>query len=319
MQIQQYAPVFIPTLNRYEHFKRCLDSLERCTGAEHTDVYIGLDYPPAEKYIDGWEKIDAYLAEKEKSNGFKNLFVRRRDHNCGVIGKNSNFGLLYQEICGLSDVYISSEDDNEFSPCFLEYMNKALEKYKNDDRVIKVSAYTPPVFSNLTSNTTFFGIDTPAYGLGSWVRKNKEIHIVDYKELENLLKNSFKTTWKLFWTYPALIYMVVHMIKAKKNYGDIRLSMTNLLYGTFTLEPAISLSRNWGADGTGLHSGVVKGLEKEEISEDNHFLLTDIPYEVPEEMKKRLLYRNMPKSKIKFASYLVHKFLYVMKYYFFGR
>lgn len=318
MEIKQYAPVIIPTLNRYEHFKRCLHSLECCTGAEYTDVYIGLDYPPSEKYIDGWKKIDAYLTEKEKSNCFKNLFVRRRDHNCGVEGNNSNYGLLYKEICGIYEVYITSEDDNEFSPNFLEYMNKALEKYKNDNRVIKVSAYTPPVFSNLTTNTTFFGIDTPAYGLGGWVQKNNEIHIVEYKELEDALKISFKTTWKLFWTYPALIYMAVHMIKTKRNYGDVRMSMTNLLYGTFSLEPAISLSRNWGADGTGLHSGVVKGLEKETISEDRHFCVTDIPYEVPEKIKKRLFYRNMPKDKIKFAIYLVHKFLYVMKYYFFG-
>ena len=64
MEIKQYAPVWIPTLNRFEHFKRCLESLERCTGADKTDVYVGLDYPPSDKYVEGWKKIDAYLAEK---------------------------------------------------------------------------------------------------------------------------------------------------------------------------------------------------------------------------------------------------------------
>ena len=38
MKITKYAPIVIPTLNRYEHFKRCLESIERCTGAEYTDV-----------------------------------------------------------------------------------------------------------------------------------------------------------------------------------------------------------------------------------------------------------------------------------------
>ena len=32
-----YAPVVIPTLCRYEHFKACLESLSLCTGAENTD------------------------------------------------------------------------------------------------------------------------------------------------------------------------------------------------------------------------------------------------------------------------------------------
>ena len=69
MEVKNYSPVIIPTLNRYEHFKRCLESLEQCTGATYTDVYIGLDYPPADKYIDGWRKIDEYLQFKETHNG----------------------------------------------------------------------------------------------------------------------------------------------------------------------------------------------------------------------------------------------------------
>ena len=316
--ITDFAPVVIPTLNRYEHFKRCLDSLERCTWADHTDVYVGLDYPPSAKYVDGWKKIDAYLAEKEKKNGFKNLIVRRRDHNLGIGHPGGNEYLVQQEVASVTDKYIFSEDDNEFSPNFLEYMNKALDKYKDDDRVIRISAYTPPVFYNLTDENTFFGVDTPAYGIGSWQHKNADVHIVDYKEINTALRSSFWRTWNLFWTYPALIYMAVHMVRAKKNYGDIRYSMNNLLCGTFTLEPTQSLSRNWGGDGTGLHSGVVKGLEKEEIQTELHFELQDIPFEYPEKLRKRLRFRNMPKSNTKYYIFLIYKFLYVMRFFFFG-
>ena len=48
--LSQYAPVLIPTLNRYEHLKQCLESLSKCSLAEHTEVYIALDFPPSEKY-----------------------------------------------------------------------------------------------------------------------------------------------------------------------------------------------------------------------------------------------------------------------------
>lgn len=39
-----YAPVMIPTLCRYEHFKECLESLSLCKGADMTEVFcrIGL-------------------------------------------------------------------------------------------------------------------------------------------------------------------------------------------------------------------------------------------------------------------------------------
>lgn len=59
-----YAPVLIPTLNRYDHLRRCLESLSRCSWAEYTDVFVALDYPPEqnrEKYEDGWRQNRAYL------------------------------------------------------------------------------------------------------------------------------------------------------------------------------------------------------------------------------------------------------------------
>ena len=117
-----YSPVVIPTLNRYEHFKRCLESLERCSGAEYTDVYIGLDYPPSDKYIEGWKLIDEYLIKKEAKNGFKKLIIKRRKTNCGVGGPTDNGELLVKEILMDYDRYIFTEDDNEFSPNFLEYV-----------------------------------------------------------------------------------------------------------------------------------------------------------------------------------------------------
>ena len=61
IEIKTYAPVLITTLNRYEHFKRCVESLSRCTHAEKTELVIGLDYPPNEKYVAGWEKISEYV------------------------------------------------------------------------------------------------------------------------------------------------------------------------------------------------------------------------------------------------------------------
>ena len=62
-----YAPVVIPTLCRSTHFKRTVESLKRNGWAKYTDVYIGLDYPPAEKYEQGWKEICEYLETSDFS------------------------------------------------------------------------------------------------------------------------------------------------------------------------------------------------------------------------------------------------------------
>ena len=64
-----YSPIIIPTLNRFTHFKNCVESLAACTNADKTELIIGLDYPPSEKYVDGWIKIKDGKWTTYKVNG----------------------------------------------------------------------------------------------------------------------------------------------------------------------------------------------------------------------------------------------------------
>ena len=41
-----FYPVVIPALNRYEHFKNCVESLAKNTLTGETELIIALDYPP---------------------------------------------------------------------------------------------------------------------------------------------------------------------------------------------------------------------------------------------------------------------------------
>ena len=316
MEVINFAPVVIPTLNRFEHFKRCLESLERCTGADKTDVYVGLDFPPSEKYVEGWKKIDAYLTEKEKKHGFKNLYVRRRDHNCGVGNPNSNFGLLNKEIEQKCDCVISSEDDNEFSPNFLEYLNKALEKYKEEPRVRIICAYSPPEFYGVTQDNIFCSLDVPAYGVGRWFAKDKTATIKNYQDVDDLFKKSFFRLLSYFCVFPTLVAMAIDMVNKKVNWGDVRRCVENMSNGTYAICPTVSLSRNWGCDGSGLHSGVVPGLEKLLISRETHFEIDDIELKLPKEYKKRLRTRNINSKGFNRYLDLLRLFVRVVKYYF---
>ena len=274
MVISHYAPVVIPTLNRYEHFKRCLESLERCTGAEYTDVYVGLDYPPSDKYVEGWKKIDEYLKWKETHSGFKKLYVRRRNHNCGVGVPGSNAGLLCREMETITDRYIFTEDDNEFSPCFLDFMNKALEKFKDDGRVIFVCGYTP--FDYAEKESIYFAHQMFAWGYGSWTVKSAELR--DIINLDSLAKTltDFKASMTIYRYRPVLLSRLMDEVIKRVFYGDVSYTCYCELYAKYCVFPSTFLVRNVGFDGSGVHS------KQSDISLDERILKQDVAFELDE-------------------------------------
>ena len=261
MREQLYAPVIIPTLNRYEHFKRCLESLEKCTGADKTDVYVGLDYPPSEKYIEGWKKIDSYLEEKEKNNRFKKLIVRRRKHNCGVGNLQSNSTLLLKEIRQVSDCYILSEDDNEFSPCFLSYCNWGLDYFKSDDRVLAICGYNLINTPNIVNNVYMYNHAYCAWGAAFWFQRAERLYsLYDFEIIKNILASyplSFAFSNKVF-----LAGSLLYMIKTRHILGDTILQAIpdDKKWCVF---PKLSMVRNYGHDGSGLHGGTQESYQRQ--------------------------------------------------------
>lgn len=250
-----YAPVLIPTLNRYEHFKQCLDSLEKCNGADKTDVYVALDFPPNEKYVEGWHKIDQYLTYKERKNRFGQLIVIRRDHNYGVFNKNSNSGELRKQVSDKHDCYIFSEDDNVFSPNFLEYINKGLEKYSNDDTVYAICGYTQP-YDFLSDGNNFFrhNTDFSAWGYGCFVSSAQ-------KAKSEIKSGYFRKTFSIAncrkvvkHGYNRLYQYITYCFWYKKDYmpiNDCVLTCYLIIKDVQVICPTISKVRNMGWDESG--------------------------------------------------------------------
>lgn len=267
-----YAPVIIPTLNRYVHFKRCLESLERCTGAEFTEVYVGLDYPPSEKYVDGWNKIDQYLIEKEKENSFKKLHVIRREKNCGVGHPGSNGNVLSQYVQEKYNSYIFTEDDNEFSPNFLEYINNGLRLFKSNPRVIAISGYCYLYKIDGVDKNAYPGYNFSAWGVGRWRDKTPEYMKVGANEyLDNVL-NSWRKSWRVYRGNPAWFNGLMEMKFKNTIYGDTMWCADCLLYDKVSIYPKVSKVRNYGNDGTGVHcKKIISQVAEQEIDENIHF------------------------------------------------
>ena len=239
-----FAPIMITTLCRYEHFKRCIESLVRNTYADRTELYIGLDYPLKESHWEGYRKIKEYVYT---ITGFKQVYVFERERNYGA---RENYWALRREIEKKYDCIIITEDDNEFSPCFLDFMNKALVKYWDEERVRTVGAYLGEEFEGIKQAGTIFTYSNTAWGAGVW--KHKDIAFPPDEYYQGII-NDRRRSWKLFSTTPGCWVMLYRMVKRGLSFGDVKRESYNCMNDTFQVRPYTSLVRNWGNDGSGIH------------------------------------------------------------------
>ena len=242
-----YAPIIIPTLCRYDHLRKCLDSLSRCKDADKTEVYIGIDYPTKDVHWEGYKKICLYLEEYKFP--FKRLVVDKRIENCGP---SKNIQLLTKDyIIDRFETYIFTEDDNEFSPNFLRFINTNLEKYKTDENVYAVCGYNYPFdFTSFPQDRIYKSFFYSPWGVGLWVNKNKKA--VSVKEVDDILRNIRKVI-SIGAKIPFLLHTLISMRYDNVLYGDAVLRARLFLDGKKCIFPILSKVRNMGFDKSGLN------------------------------------------------------------------
>lgn len=266
MSINNCAPIIIPTLCRYEHFKRCIESLQKNKLALQTELFIGLDYPAKETHWTGYKKIKEYI--EQGIEGFYKVTVIAHAENKGA---DKNIDILRQRVYEEYEQYIFTEDDNEFSPNFLLYMNKYLEEYQNDDAVIAVTGYAYPVKYPKEDKVYFQNVYFAAYGYGTWKKKEKnmfsEMTLANYNRMlndKNFMKSLSKKSRNQFCNF----------VKGMLGYGfdvidDEEIRRIDINFGVWMfyrnksmIFPTTSMVRNWGFDGSGVNCEVLNVKEK---------------------------------------------------------
>jgi len=256
-----------------------VESLARNTHADKTELVIGLDYPPSYKYVKGYKQIKEYIPS---INGFKKItFFERREN----FGAGRNFRELQKYAFEHYDAVILTEDDNEFSPCFLDYMNKALDKYKNEEKVTSVCGFNQ--YYSYSSSVIFVN-DCSAWGFGTW-RDKYSPTIEDVKKT----LHSIKSIIKIFHCYRVLLPTLFQMTNNKLTYGDAIWTCYNIVKNKYQVRPSVSLVRNWGHDGSGVHCDSTDKYINMDISSATSFELPDIPIERTKAVDKQVRYNLM--------------------------
>ena len=272
--MMQCAPVLIVTLNRYEHLKRCIDSLRKNKLACYTDLYIGFDYPPDQKYEKGYHQVKKYLGGG--IDGFHDVIIMEHSSNRGVY---RNVLDLRAAVYKKYDRYIITEDDNEFSPNYLEYMNKGLEKYEKDDDVLAISGYCYPIESSSFKGNVFkCGTYFAAYGYGIWKQKEEEMRkCLNMSFFCGLYRNSAYMKDLACQSRNQYANMVKGMLKyTSELISGNELREDDLAYGLYMVAsgkkmvyPVISKARNWGYDGTGVNCGEINFKQQKTVNHRN--------------------------------------------------
>lgn len=252
------TPVLIMTLCRYEHFRRCVESLKQNPYAKDTELYIGVDYPLKESHWDGYNRICAYL--DKGIDGFKEVHIRKWDRNLGAL---ENYCRMRKLIFEQFDRFIYSEDDNEFSYNYLEYMNKAMVAYENDSSVLAVSGYMYPIdLMDTSGNILFLDMYFSAFGKG--VYKRTEDLFAENINMDTFMK-MYRNTEKMWQLRRISVNQYCNFVKGMVGYipdlmrgSDIR--RCDLSYGLYMffhdykmVFPQMSKVRNWGYDGSGIN------------------------------------------------------------------
>ena len=279
-EVMIYAPVMVTTFCRFEKYKKCIESLSRCTDADKTEIFIGVDYPAKEEHWDGYRKICDYLPQ---ISGFKEVHTFKRPENWGQ-GKNGKD--LRNRIREKYDRYIMTEDDNEFSPNFLQYMNQCLEKYKDDLKVFSICGYSYMEWEDKTKNYPYNALPIHGYcawGVGIWFYKadGYKVSTISSKDIINNPK-------MVRYLFSVKKHKLIHylMFRYKGNAADIRRACFYSICDKYSIYPKISKVRNNGFDSESTNCAEITSYAKQVIDTETTFTLDDFEIEETKQLRK---------------------------------
>lgn len=292
-----YAPIILFTYNRPDHLRKTIGALLKNKEAENSDLIIYSDAAKGKSDREGVEEVRHYL---KVVTGFRSV---------RIIERGQNMGLAPSLIDGITSVVseygraIVMEDDLVASPFFLRFMNDALEKYKDDDRVASIHGYVNPTKDLLPKN--FFLAYMSSWGWATWGRAWK-LFEPDALKLMNEIKSRGLEQKIDFNNSYYFVKMLRNFIKGKNSSWAIRWYVSIVLNDRLCLYPGRSLIAQIGCDGSGTHSSADDWFDVE--LSDSPIPVLDIPVEESDIARKayerfykaiKLTYRFKVKNLIK--------------------
>lgn len=245
--MQDIAPIALFVYNRPQHTLQTLEYLKQNELADKSRLYIFSD---GAKTPQDEAKVAEVREIIQKTEGFLSVEIIERAENVGLA--NSIIAGVSKLVSEYGQVIVY-EDDLISSPQTLSYFNRALDHYRETERVMHIGSYMFPIQSQKLPETFFFRAAT-SWGWATWERAWKHfepdidtlINQFDEKKKADFAIDNTMNYWKQIQEFKS----------GKNNSWAIRWYASIFLMNGLTLNPSQSLVRNIGHDGTGVHSGV---------------------------------------------------------------
>lgn len=240
------APVALFVYNRPWHAKQTVEALQRNALATESELFVFSDAPKSPDAAPAVHEVRGYIS---RIGGFRSVHIVERDRNMGLAGS------IIEGVSRLSNSHgrvIVLEDDMVTSPHFLAYMNAALDRYADDDRVISIHGYVYPSPRPLPE--AFFLRGADCWGWATWRRGWATFNSDGQFLLDELKRRKLGYMFDFNGAYPY-VRMLQGQIQGHNDSWAVRWYASAFLADKLTLYPGRSLVRNIGNDSSGMHCG----------------------------------------------------------------
>lgn len=278
-------PIALFAYSRVEHLKKTVEALKKNPTANNFNLIIFSDAPKTSTKEQDVKNVRNYI---KTITGFKNVFLIHRHENLGL-SKSIIDGVGY--VLNSYESVIVIEDDIITSPHFLEFMVSGLKRFFDDERVISIHGYLPPLQTKLKQPFFLRGAD--CWGWATW-RRGWELFNQDGANLlDQLRREKYLHQFDYDGTF-KFSKMLEDQIVGKNDSWAIRWHASAFLLGKLTLYPNQSLVQNIGNDNTGSHCTTSSSYDV--CLSDKPITVSDSPIEVIESVEARQAFRNYYKQ-----------------------
>ena len=240
------APILLFVYNRPAHAKRAIEALLHNTLAAESELFI---YSDAARSPEDCKSVNEVRSFIHSVNGFKKVHIIERE---------KNYGLARSIIDGVTtqvNAYgrtIVLEDDLVTAPYFLQFMNSALEMYKDEPRIGHIQACDFTQDPSLPD--TFLIKWTGSWGWATWDRAWKYFNPDGKALLNELEKRKLTYTFDFNGKY-GYTRMLRRQTEGKNNSWAIRWNASLFLKDILSLNVSKSQIENNGFHGSGTNCG----------------------------------------------------------------
>jgi len=244
--MKDLAPILLFVYNRPDHVRRCVTSLAGNKLAADSELFVFSDAAKTPVDAPAVEDVRKYIHHVD---GFSAVHITERQENWGLARS------IIDGVTTLVNKYgkvIVVEDDLILSPYFLQFMNDALEVYKDEQCVGHIQACD--FTKNPTLPDTFLIKWTGSWGWATWSRAWQFFEPDGRKLLRELEERRLTRQFDFNGKY-GYTRMLRRQIAGKNNSWAIRWNASLFLKDLLSLNVGRSLVLNNGFDGSGTNCG----------------------------------------------------------------